>query len=330
MKPVSIMSSLCFCRSLFVLFPLLYPSVGVMAKSNGEDNRQLHNNTVYSMYKPGDTIKDCSDCPELVVVPPGSFIMGSPPAEARRGYGEGPQRQVVINYYFAMGRTHITKKQFAAFVTDTNYVSQGGCLSFGGGGGLWKKRSWQNPGFPQDDNHPVTCVSWLDAKAYASWLTRKTGKQYRLPSEAEWEYAAKAGTVISRYWGENADLACNFANVADISARNKVADISWDTHNCNDGYAYTSPVGIFKPNNFGLYDMLGNLWQWVEDSAHDNYEGAPTDGGVWQGKSTRRMLRGGSWSCKTSLVRSSSRLRLEESTKDQWSGFRVIRILNRQ
>ncbi len=138
---------------------------------------------------------------------------------------------------------------------------------------------------------------------YAEWLAEKTGKKYRLLSEAEWEYAARAGSDKARFWGSSPDRACQFGNVGDYSAKKKHPD--WEIHECDDGYAETAPVSSFKPNAFGLYDMLGNVWEWVEDCYNANYDGAPNDGRAWAtGDCSRRVIRGGSWNNSPAIVRS--------------------------
>lgn len=274
----------------------------------------------------GRAFKDCADCPELVVVPAGSFNMGSPSYETGRGGDEGPVHSVNVKA-FLMDKTHISRGQFSAFVNTTGYDAGNKCWVFEG---AWKERdgaNWRNPGYSQQDNHPVACINWNDAQAYADWLSRKTGKQYRLPTEAEWEYAARAGTTTARYWGDSPDPACGYANVGDQTLKSQVSGVTWETHNCNDGYAYTAPVASFKPNAFGLYDMQGNLWQWTADSYHENYNGAPTDGNEWQGDGAKRVLRGGSWFNSPQLVRAAYRSSGGPAFRLYGNGFRLARTL---
>jgi sulfatase modifying factor 1 len=279
--------------------------------------------------QPGKVVKDCPDCPEMVVVPAGSFDMGSPSTEAGRYDNESPVHHVNVKA-FMMGRTNITRGQFFAFVTATNYDAGKKCNTFEDGKNEWRVgRNWLNPGYPQQDNHPVACIDWNDAKAYADWLSRKTGKPYSLPTEAEWEYAARAGTTTASYWGDNPDQACDYANVADQSLKSQAADnkaISLNL-NCNDGFAYTSPVGSFKPNPFGLYDIQGNIWQWLADSYHDNYNGAPGDGSEWQGDGEVRVVRGGSWIIHPLETRSAMRFGYKASIRNGMGGFRLARTL---
>jgi formylglycine-generating enzyme required for sulfatase activity len=158
-------------------------------------------------------------------------------------------------------------------------------------------KSWRNPGYPQDDAHPVTCISWEDAHAYVMWLSQYTGRTYRLLTEAEWEYAARAGTATTRFWGDDADKSCDYANGADRSTAQRVpgAD-NWYVANCDDRYAYTAPAGSYRPNAFGLHDMLGNVEEWTQDCWIGNYRGAPTDASaVAAGDCSLRVVRGGSW-----------------------------------
>ena len=173
---------------------------------------------------------------------------------------------------------------------------------------------WRHPPFPQTDRHPVVNVSWNDAKAYVAWLSQTTERQYRLPSEAEWEYAARAGTATARYWGDRTRDACRYANVDDTA------------HGCEGGYGRTMPVGSFEHNRFGLYDMLGNVWEWTEDCWNGNYDGAPADGSPWlRGNCSRRVMRGGSWGLDPKRIRSANR---NYGTTGIWGdiiGFRVAR-----
>jgi formylglycine-generating enzyme len=277
----------------------------------------------------GETFLDCPDCPEMVVIPAGNFEMGSPSTEVGRFEIESLVHHVTISHSFAMGKSAITRGQFAAFVNATNYNAGDKCLIFSGSSKWLEKdgRNWKNPGYPQDDSHPAVCINWNDAAAYIEWLSRKTGEQYKLPSEAEWEYSARAGTSSSRFWGENADEACGYANVADQTAQAQLPRTeTWTIHNCTDGYAHTAPVKSFKPNAFGLYDMIGNVWEWVGDGWHDSYNKAPSDGVVWQGD-MQSVLRGGSWNAMPQIARMAARNRNEPSDRFDDFGFRVERIL---
>ena len=278
--------------------------------------------------KAGKIFGDCPSCPKMVVIPAGSFGMGAPSSESGRGDDESPEHQVKVAS-FALGQNEITRGQFAAFVKKTKYSTGDKCWTLEDG--KFKERNdrnWREPGYPQDDKHPVACINWDDAKAYAKWMSRKTKKRYRLPTEAEWEYAARGNTGTARYWGDNPDEACGFANTADMTAQAQIHGASsWTIHNCTDGFAYTAPVGSFKPNVFKLNDMLGNLWEWTEDSYHDSYKDAPADGIVWQGDGARRMLRGGSWNNGALNVRSAVRDSNNPALRFSIFGFRLARTL---
>jgi len=173
----------------------------------------------------------------------------------------------------------------------------------------------------------VINVNWDDAKAYTAWLSRKTGHTYRLPSEAEWEYAARAGTTAARYWGASADDACGYANGHDRTSK-RVNQFDWSSHDCDDGYAQTAPVGSFEANVFGLHGMLGNVWEWTEDCWNESYAGAPSDTNLWKaGDCSRRVLRGGSWSDLPWSVRSANRFRDGAANWYGNDGFRIVRTL---
>jgi formylglycine-generating enzyme required for sulfatase activity len=284
--------------------------------------------------KPGETFQECDDCPEMVVVPAGSFAMGSADNEKGRRKDEGPQHTVTIGLPFAVGKVPVTVDQFADFVSATGYDAEGKCWGFQEGKfGEWPGRSWRNPGFVQNGVHPAVCLSWTDAKAYADWVASKTGKAYRMLSEAEWEYAARGRTEPGSYprysfGDEDADI-CRYANVADRAWKSAVPGMEHAVGApCNDGYAYTSPVGAFAPNEFGLYDMLGNARQWTADCHQDgeNYVGAPSDGSAWRsGDCSRHYLRGGSWARFNRLA---ARGRQSADFREEDIGVRLARTLD--
>ncbi|HLP97213.1 MAG TPA: formylglycine-generating enzyme family protein [Sideroxyarcus sp.] len=275
----------------------------------------------------GKAFRDCPACPEMVVVPAGRFNMGSPPAEAEGRDDAGPVHRVKVAR-FALGKTEITKRQFATFVKQSGYRTGNRCETLENRKFDSRTADWRNPGYAQNDRHPVTCVNWDDAKAYAQWLSRKTGKPYRLPSEAEWEYAARANSRTENYWGNDPDKGCKYANGADQTLQAAIqCPQSWSLHGCRDGFAFTAPVASFRPNSFGLYDMLGNVWEWTEDSYHDSYEGAPTDGSAWQDGSTKRVIRGGSWYDAPRFVRAAGRDKSAPESRYANFGFRVARKL---
>ena len=281
--------------------------------------------------KPSESFRDCRDCPEVVVVPRGSFMMGSPNSEKDRQDNESPQHKVTIAYDLAVGKYEVTRGEFAAFVAATGYdTGIGNCQILVGD--RWKLlagMSWRKVSFEQTDRHPVICVSVHDAKAYAKWLADKTGENYRLLSEAEWEFAARAGTTTSRFWGNDDSGAqvCIYANAADKTNK-AVLKTNWDVANCTDGYAFTAPVGSFKPNGFQLYDMLGNVNEWVADCRTETYDGAPTDGSASTfGDCSHAIPRGGSWIMGPRYLRSALRGNFTTTLRIDDVGFRIARTL---
>ena len=277
------------------------------------------------------TWRDCDECPELVLIPAGTYIMGSPQHEKGRYRSEGPQRQVRIGKPFAVGVYEVTRKEFSRFVSEVGHPSGDSCETYEDG--EWSRRSgrsWEKPGFSQTSAHPVVCVNWKDAQAYVGWLSERTGKEYRLLSEAEWEYAARGRTETSRYWGDDPADACVHENVADYTAKEKYS--GGIIHDCQDGAVHTSEVGRYKPNAFGLHDMLGNVMEWVADCRHASYDEAPTDGKAWiEGREcTFRMLRGGSWSVKPRIARSAVRQKYPLLGRLSEVGFRVARTIDRE
>jgi sulfatase modifying factor 1 len=282
--------------------------------------------------------RDCRDCPEMVAIAPGSFTMGaSQEEEEREGVVSGlkgraqPQHLVRIANAYSLGKYPVTRGEFAAFVADSGYATADGCTVYSNTGQLYewkalKGYSWRNPNYAQTDRDPVVCVSWDDAHAFAAWLTGKTGRTYRLPTETEWEFAARAGTTTVRFWGDDAQKACRYANTADRMFATRKELPTTGALSCSDGYVYTSPVGRFRANAFGLYDTLGNAWQWTEDCFNASLEGAPTDGSAWlTGACGMRVHKGGAWAFVPSFVRSGGRMRDELERHDARGGFRVAR-----
>ena len=219
---------------------LCYAAGGLAASTGGQ--------TVGS-HVAGQSFRDCNDyCPEMIVVPPGRFTIGSPISEAGRGSDENPQRVVTIAYALAVGKYPVTRREFAAFVEDSRR-KLGPCEHWDGKSfQIEEGVCWSNV-FHQTDQHPVVCVNWDDSQAYVQWLSRKTGKRYRLLSEAEWEYAARAGTTTAWYWGGNESDQCRYANGADLSAKAQGVTTA-GLVTCEDKYSHTSPVGSFRPNKF--------------------------------------------------------------------------------
>ena len=279
----------------------------------------------------GEGIRDCDECPELVVVPAGSFMMGSPSSEAGRDADQGPVHRVTIAAPFAVGVNEVTRGEYARFVAATGRGPGGSCWTYEGG--EWEERSgrdWRRPGFNQTDAHPVVCVDWEDAKSYVRWMSGETGKGYRLLSESEWEYAARGGTGTARYWGESASGQCRYGNGADRSLKRRYSDWQRDTVGCDDGAVHTAEVGRYEANGYGLHDVLGNVWEWVGDCRHDSYAGAPSDGSAWTGSGDcgRRVARGGSWVSRPRYLRSASRGSISTGSRFSNAGFRVARTLD--
>jgi formylglycine-generating enzyme required for sulfatase activity len=288
----------------------------------------------------GATFRDCSRCPEMVAIAPGAFTMGVPPGEEEQEnvpelfrHLSEPQHRVEIQEDYAVGRYAVTRAEFDAFVVETRYRTGPGCRTYSLSDHRWDEEErpgsdWQRPGFAQTARDPVVCVSWDDARAYAAWLSRRTGYRYRLPSEAEWEYAARAGSPQARFWGDRRDEACHYANVADVTmfAAAGLRPGPDRSFACSDGYVFTAPGGSFAPNAFQLYDMLGNVWQWVEDCWARSYAGAPADGSArTNGDCSRRVVRGGSWSVKPRDVRSGYRGWMDFGGRTTYVGFRIAR-----
>jgi len=285
---------------------------------------------------PGTSFRDCSNgCPEMVVVQQGRFTMGAPAGEEARENlpnelrgSSVPQHLITIRHKLAIAKFDVTRDEYAQFVAETNRPDPDSCVTVNasGTGFIAMNGNWHSPGFPQTGRDPVVCVSWDDAQAYVAWLSAKTGHVYRLPTEAEWEYAARAGTTTARYGSDNPAELCRYTNVGDLDYGEQHPGDSGVNRACRDGYAFTSPVGSFPPNQFGLYDMLGNVMDWTEDCWNANYSGAPTDGAAWQsGNCGRRVVRGGSWDADLSVVRSAHRREIRTSTRITTFGFRVAR-----
>jgi formylglycine-generating enzyme len=290
----------------------------------------------------------------LVLIPAGKFMMGSPESAEETAaffnkfYGqnvvssvnfqyEHPQHRVRITRPFYLGACHVTRGQFRQFVASTGYKTDAekgerpmgigwdretNKLVFG------EKYSWRNPGFEQTDQHPVVNVSWNDAMAFSEWLSRKEGRSYRLPTEAEWEYACRAGTTTRYYSGDNPETLAKVGNVADASFKGQFgADPRWRrTIKASDGYVFTSPVGSFRPNAFGLYDMHGNARQWCADRWGAEYDAtSPTDDPTGPNSGTDHVLRGGAWGISPGGARSASRDADAPAFRSLTAGFRVAR-----
>ena len=258
----------------------------------------------------------------MIVLPPGQFVQGSPAATPDVQPFETPQRSVTIAHAFAASQHEVTVGEFAEFVKAARRELSG-CTAYDGDWTLNAAVSWKNAVEGQTALHPVSCVSWQDARAYADWLSERTGQTYRLPSASEWEYAARAGVAAARPWTES-PAACAEANVADQTALQRYP--GWTTHACVDTYVQSAPVGSFAANAFGLHDMLGNVFEWVEDCWHDDYRGAPVDGSARiDSECSQREARGGSWFTTPAYVRLAYRNRFDASYRATSVGFRVVR-----
>jgi formylglycine-generating enzyme required for sulfatase activity len=270
----------------------------------------------------GASFRDCDDCPEMVVVPAESFVMGSPDSEAGRATTEGPERRVRLDDILAIGKFEVTREQFDAFVKAERHKTSESCRVLDTDNAKWatkKGATWRRPGFEQSDRHPAVCIDWNDAKAYVEWLSRHAGRNYRLLTEAEWEYAARAGTTGAFSTGRT---------------------ITTDEANYNGNHAYedgrkgilrggTVRVGTFGANDWGLHDMHGNVWEWVEDCFEKSYSNAPVDGSaVTEAGCTNHTVRGGSWASHPNDVRSATRYHAPDGLATSELGFRVARTID--
>jgi formylglycine-generating enzyme required for sulfatase activity len=269
---------------------------------------------------------DCAGCPEMVLIAAGAGVAGSPASEAGREPDEERQRQIAIEKPFALGRFEVTRAQFDAFVKGSGYRADAGCFVWSGKQWAYDRhKNWVEPGFKQGADEPVVCVSWTDAEAYAAWLAKKTGKKYRLPSELEWEYAARAGSREARHWGDDAAELCRHANGSDHDARKTYPE--WPAAGCADGFVHTAPVGSLKANAFGLHDMLGNVAEWMADcwKAPGGETAAAGDAPATAPDCTRRVVRGGAFNYTHRLLRSAARLKANATGRIFNLGFRVAR-----
>jgi formylglycine-generating enzyme required for sulfatase activity len=249
---------------------------------------------------------------EFVWVPGGCYGMGSPAGEIGRDPDESPLHDVCVDGFW-LGRTEVTNGQYRKY--KANYDS-----------GRYRGHSLNG------DDQPVVFIDWYEAKAFARWLTERNHGEYhfRLPTEAEWEYASRAETTTARFWGDNPDDTCQYANVADLTAEREWS--YWVVHNCDDGYAVTAPVGSFEPNAFGLYDMLGNVFEWCEDIyAKDAYRRHQRKNPILTGRGSYRVIRGGCWYSWPDGVRSAGRSdhppagQDQNRSRDYFLGFRLVK-----
>ena len=332
-------------RLLAVLAAALCAAVAVPAGALPADNaspdisRKTAAHTGTGGIEAGDVFRDCPHCPEMAVVPSGSFAMGAPPSEeARLPDSAKPVHRVTIRGAFAIGVHEVTRGEFGRFASATDYrPSEVECRSI-----LEdtddamrrdrRKRSWRSPGFSQTDSHPAVCVGWEDVQAYVAWLSRETGEDYRLPSESEWEYAARAGTATRFHWGDGSAPQCRYANGADLTFGKHVGLEQYDpgsAADCDDGYFRTSPVGSFEANAFGLHDVHGNVSEWVQDCWHESYAGAPGDGSAWmRDYCILGVRRGGAWNSGPNNLGAAVRGLVPDVIPSSVAlGFRVARAL---
>jgi formylglycine-generating enzyme required for sulfatase activity len=262
----------------------------------------------------------------MVALTPGEFMMGSPADEHGHLEVEGVPRRVTIPKPFAIGKFEVTVDQFSAFVADTGMTAGNSCreiATFDRSPVAWgpPEASFRKPGFDVTGSQPVVCISWHEAQAYVAWLRRRTGKPYRLPTEAEWEYAARAGTNTSYSFGDNETELCGYARFADLNSRYVWHDA------CRSGTTTYGPlpVGSLKPNPWGLFDMHGNAWEWVEDCWTPTAADIPTDGSafVHPGNCEMGVVRGGSFAAGSRRVRSAIRAPVPTATHNYNDGFRV-------
>lgn len=272
----------------------------------------------------GKRLQDCDTCPQLVILPPGSFMMGSPLDEADRLANEGPQRLVVIPKPFAIGKREVSVEEFREFAKETGHESIPLCRINDPTAGRISMATFERPGFKQTDSHPAVCITWEDAKAYVDWLSKKTGKSYRLPTEAEWEYAARAGSTSRYHFDDSSRSLCLYASF--LGKRRYSGGLGYS---CTDGIRKAPDAGGQKrSNSFGLHDMHGNVKEWVEDCYFENYKQAPNDGTALSSSDcSRRVLRGGSWFDKSDSLRSAARQSEGPRHLSNDVGFRVVRTL---
>lgn len=304
--------------------------------------RRMEEARVYGGFRPGQVLRDhfltrALWTPDSVVVLAGSFMMGSPTFEEGREESEGPEHRVTFRRGFAIGRTEVTVGQFREFVNQTDYRTEaekhGFSTVYHHSSGRLARRdgvNWRNSydGSEAKEDEPVLHVSWNDASAYVAWLARGTGKPYRLPSEAEFEYALRGGRSTCYWWGDAAPqrVVENFTGEQDVSRGRR----QWSTHfkGYGDGFWGPAPAGSFEPNPFGLHDMAGNVGEWVRDCWHATYQRAPDDGSAWINPGCeRRVIRGGYWASRPDQARSASRLSAQQDRRDARIGFRIARDL---
>jgi formylglycine-generating enzyme required for sulfatase activity/DNA-binding SARP family transcriptional activator len=302
---------------------LLAPNQSVSASADHQASSLAGSRAVTVAQLSGPIFQDCDVCPEMVELPVGKFVMGSPQGEPGREQTEGPQRRVVIAKRIALGRFEVTVDQLAAFVAETGLSVGNACHTLDPNTARLgpADRSFGEPGFEFTGSHPAVCVSWHEAQAYVTWLRRRTGKAYRLPSEAEWEYAARAGTTTSYSFGNDETQICHYGRFADFAST-----FAW-RGGCRSATTTYGPiqVGLLKPNAWGLFDMHGNVWEWVADCWTPDAREIPTDGSAFTrpGYGEVGVIRGGGWPTGSTGLRSARRMPWTVASHYDALGFRV-------
>lgn len=284
-----------------------------------------------------EQFRDCDVCSEMIVVPGGTYMMGATEDELgtssndKLKYLDETPRHPERVSSFALAKFKITRREFSEFAKETGFVGKG-CRIYDGK--AWRydpDADWMHPGFEQTERDPVVCVSWDDAQKFIGWLNAKIPEgphhKYRLPTEVEWEYAARAGTATSTYWRDDSAGACRHENTRDLSARK--LDALAPVVECNDGYAYTSPVGSFGANPWGFSDMLGDTLEWVQDCPLIGYSIGPSHAPNSSATCRTRALRGASWASIPIAVRAANRSGLEPTVRNSTAGIRVASDLSR-
>jgi formylglycine-generating enzyme required for sulfatase activity len=286
--------------------------------------------TIAPGQRPGDfaAFRDCADCLDMVALPGGRFTMGSPKDEAGRSDGEDQVSVTLAD--FAISRFAVTRGQYAAFVTATGRPTAKVCFTDRARKGAWAsdpQGTWRDPAFAQDDSHPVVCVNWNDATAYAAWMKTRTGQDYRLVSEAEYEFADRAGTKTAYFWGPDANTGCAHTNIADATA--KRAFPGWMTATCDDGYERTSPAGHFASNRWGLFDTDGDVVSWVANCYDPSRAARPSTGRPdASARCDLRVVRGASWATSPRYARAAIRGGAAAIDRGAYIGFRLARPLS--
>jgi formylglycine-generating enzyme required for sulfatase activity len=312
-------------RLCFPLLLLMFGASVCAADDMAVDNRAV------------ESFRDCETCPELVRIPAGSFTMGSTPAQTTaaevpdaRARNEHPPVAMRIERPFAIGRYEVTIGEFRAFAEDTGFEPAPGC--FGLNGRAWAMdpaATWDAPGYPVDDRYPAACLTAGDYQQYVDWLSEKTGRRYRFPSEAEWEYVAGLGSESPprSFHRDDAD-ACNLFNAADKQFADNF-DGEWPAFACDDGYPITSPTGNFPANKLGMFDVLGNTAEITGDCFVIGHEGRPTDGSARRTQPCGALVfKGGSWAAEPGFLRPAFRVAATPDVRGNGFGLRVVRELD--